>query len=1430
MANFSRVFILIIFLPTLSHTQSQDIRFERISAKQDLSKSEVTCILQDKHGFMWFGSVLGLKRFDGYKFKVYQNVPGNLTSLSNDIVKAIIEDKSGSLWIATLYGGISRFDRSIEQFTHYRVVGNNLPTNRIIRFTSILEDQSGKLWIGTDIGLCYFDRSNKVFRRYVPKPSDPAKLVHARIRILYQDQEDMIWIGTADDGLFRFDPNNQSFTHYKHDPRVENSLSNNSIESITEDNSGNLFFGTRNGLNKFDRQKNNFIRFFYQSVYSKIGAQNEIRALCPADEDLLWIASGEGFFKFDHETGIIIDIPNNPDKNQDLKTHSIKKLYMDRRGTLWIGTYTGDIFKYDPYKTKFLQFASNSEDPHGLTHNFIWGICEDSDGNLWVGTGGGGIYKLEPNQVDDSSPKWINYRYDPNSPQSISNNSVICITEDHEQALWIGTGLGLNKIIYRGINPQNFKKRKNDISFRDNIPESLKTLKYHTIQCIYEDKAKNIWIGTEQGLYKFDRKTESLFDYVSDPDNSKRLGRKSVTCIIESKTGQMWIGTYTSGFYKFDPEREEFIRYLIDPDSPYSNWIFMIYEDSMGFLWLASKRGLNKFNLETGKFIQYTSDFGLPEDDIYAILDDRDGNLWLSSVKGIFRFSPESGEVKSFDTDDGLHSMEFNIFSYYKDKQGWMYFGGINGFTAFHPDSIKYNNHIPKVVLTDFQIYNKTILPGNDSPLKKSISETKEIILTNKQSVFSFEFAALDYHSPQKNKYAYKMEGVDPDWVFTDASSRFATYTNLDPGEYIFTVKGSNNDGLWNEKGTSIKIIITPPWWRTGWAYTSYVFLSLLSIFGVWRFQTNRLKMKHQLEMEHFEAEKLREVDHLKSRFFANISHEFRTPLTLIQGPVKQMSSGEFSGNLKETSGMILRYSDRLLNLINQILDLSKLESGEMKLKVVETDIIKFIKGIVLSFSPLAESKKIILKFSCTENSLIGYIDHDKLEKIVSNLLSNAFKFTPEGGNIEVALSLRGDLATARSTKQSSSFEGEEIATSAGWQTRNDRFLLLSISNTGPGIPAEQLVKIFDRFYQADTIYKKDGEGTGIGLALTKELVEVHHGKIKVESEVNKGTTFTVCLPIEKEHFNPKEIIEEVETGKQISPLISQTEDIRYTTLDSEVQSETSVRTQDASLQSPISDIQSPVSCLRSPLLLIVEDNPDVTSYISSFMEDDYRIITAENGKEGFKKALDKYPDLIISDVMMPDMDGFELCQKIKTDERTSHVPVILLTAKADMDSKIEGLELGADDYVTKPFEARELQIRAKNLIEQRKKLREKFSALIDLNPADIAASSMDEQLLQRLLDVFEEHMEEPEFSIEQLAREIGMSRRHLYRKIKAITNLSTSDFIRILRLQRAAGMLKNASGTISEIAYKVGFNNLSHFSKTFREHFGKLPSEFTKE
>jgi signal transduction histidine kinase/CheY-like chemotaxis protein len=723
------------------------------------------------------------------------------------------------------------------------------------------------------------------------------------------------------------------------------------------------------------------------------------------------------------------------------------------------------------------------------------------------------------------------------------------------------------------------------------------------------------------------------------------------------------------------------------------------------------------------------------------------------------------------------------------------------------------------------------------------------------------------------------MEGFDTDWIYS-GNKHDVTYTNLDPGEYTFRVKGSNSDVIWNEQGAAVRIIITPPWWQTNLAYILYVIFFVLIFSTIWRFQTNRLRMKHQLEIKDLNAKKLEELDTLKSHFFANISHEFRTPLTLILGPVKQMLSGKFVGNVSEQYRMIIRNGERLLQLINQLLDLSKLESGRMSLQVKKTEISKFIKTLVLSFCSLAESKRINLRYNHEDESILGYVDHDKLEKIINNLLSNAFKFTPEGG--EIVVCVKNPLYSPFTKGGGINIHpplypldrGEII--SSPFEKGGQRGIIIKVTNTSPYITPDRLEKMFDRFYsapldkttfkdpetkdqypmgQANTTYKKDpapwdtennvksnnayrtypmGEqGSGIGLALTKELVELHHGTIDVKCNVSNNhppqspfdsgeefdTTFTVQLPIGKEYFNEEEIIEQSSLAKLIDHSPHRITSIQHP--------ETSIPKKSGSPprfgQHPVSRNQKPVSSI-----LIVDDNPDVTSYISSFLKTEYQILTAEDGKIGWQKTLQKYPDLIISDVMMPEMDGFELCKKIKMDERTSHIPVILLTARADIESRIEGFEFGADDYISKPFEADELKVRSRSLIEQRRKLREKFAKIPDVQPVDIAASSKDEQFLKRFMAVFESHISESDFSTAKIAKGVGMSRSNLNRKLRALTNQSTHEFIRTLRLKHAAQLLNKSVGSVADIAYQVGFNNTSHFAKAFREQFGQSPSAFS--
>jgi len=775
---------------------------------------------------------------------------------------------------------------------------------------------------------------------------------------------------------------------------------------------------------------------------------------------------------------------------------------------------------------------------------------------------------------------------------------------------------------------------------------------------------------------------------------------------------------------------------------------------------------------------------------------DDSGNLWLSSHKGLTRYTPEDQTFKNFFKEDGFLTNEFHYRGHFQNKSGQMIFGSSQGLVTFHPDSIKDSDYLPPIVFTDFKISNKQVKPDKHSPLKKHISVSDTIILNHDQNDLSISFASLDFSHPQRNEYTFYLHNLEDSWR-PASRDHTAYYTNLDPGEYVFKVKGTNSDGVWNEKGAALTIIVLPPWWATNWAYILYGILIIGSLYSVRRYELNRQEFKHNWQLQQLEAEKLQEIDRMKSRFFANISHEFRTPLTLIKGPIQQLLAGDFNGNIKKQYQLILRNTNRLLQLINQLLDLSKLDSGKMTFKASRQNIIPLLKGLTLSFESPARQRNIELNFAVGDEEIELYIDQDKFEKIIINLLSNAFKFTSEGGEVGVKVKYPPKSPLDRGDLKHSPFKTVD----------RGGYLPISISNTGAGIESDQLEKIFDRFYQADDSMHRRQEGSGIGLALTKELVELHHGTISVESTPGRGSTFTVFLPLGNSHLSSEELVSDKNIADPIKNIIPDQIETENTT--------------SKKLIPTVGDV---------PKCLIVEDNSDMRNYIYSCLEECYKIIQAENGEEGFQQALKHAPDIIISDVMMPGMDGIQFCSKIKTDERTSHIPVILLTAKASGESKIEGLETGADEYLTKPFDKRELLVRLKNLTEQRQKLREKFRRDTYIQPGEITAISIDEQLLRKAIDVVEENINNPDFDTTVFAREVGMSRMLLNTKIKALTGQTSGEFIRSLRLKRAARLLQQNAGNVSEIAYEVGFQNLSYFTKTFREQFGTTPSHYIND
>ena len=1333
--------------------QPENLRFERLTIEDGLSNNFVAKILQDRRGYMWFGTANGLNKFDGYTFTTYKREPWDSTSLPNSGIGQILVDHEGTLWIGYNGNGICKFDYDTETFTCYK--------NTIKQFAgaiSLNEDQEGSLWIGSNEGLYRFDKSTGTFssENFAPLLVSEAdsSLVSNVINAIYKDKKGTLWLGSHY-GLHQMhlqpagkdQPSQVSFTHYRHDPAHPNSLSDNVVIDILEDHKGVLWVSTENGLNAFNPATAAFSHYYY----SPIKVMNLGGDLAEDLQGHLWLATDSGLVRLNKERTEIVEFKHIPEDPFSIANDHIISMLADRSGTIWVGTLSQGINKANIYQKPFQHYQHHPFLPHSLSVNQVLSITEDKTGTVWIGTYGGGL-----NRFDRQTQTFTHYRHDPEDPRSLGDDNVSNILEDRQGNLWIATTDG-NKPFSR-LDPGTGTFE----SYSEGVYEKLGE---HGIFTIYEDKEGVLWLGTMEGVKSLDRKTGKITHFTHDPPDG--LSAPWVKTIIEDHQGNLWMGT-DKGLNKLDRKTGRFTQYKHDSNddqSITSDEIKCIFQDSQKNLWIGTKGiGLCRFDYATESFEDFTQKRGLPDYTVYSILEDNSGNLWLGTDKGLSCFAPTRQSFTNYNASDGLQSNQFaisyEIGAHAKGRDGTLYFGGINGFNAFDPAKIQPNPYVPPVVITQFKLFDK-LVPGNH--------EAKTMSFSHRENFFSFEFAALNFMNAEKNQYSYRLQNFDYDWI-DSGTRRYASYTNLDPGRYVFQVKGSNNDGLWNEQGASMTIIIHPPWWDTWWAYTLYGLLALGTLWTIRYYEIKRVKLRQRTAY-------LTELDNTKTRFFANISHEFRTPLTLILGPLKDMYEGTFRGDRKAVFGVMIRNGQRLLNLINQLLDISKLEAGKMQLQVMETDLVILLRHIASAYESLAIDKKIKYFFYPEMQELMVYADPEKIEKIVHNLLSNAFKFTPARG--EVILYLK---------------------------TQENRWALISVKDTGSGIPTEKLDKVFDRFYQVDSSQTRTHEGSGLGMALAKELAELHHGHITVESKEGKGTTFTVWLPLGKAHLRPQEIKDTVEVEHPKRVPVDQLKAIEV------VEEE---------------DKATLVAENNNPLILVVEDNADMRHYIRSILENHYQVREAENGKEGILRAQEWMPDLIISDVMMPEMDGFRLCERIKIHELTSHIPVILLTAKADRQSKLTGLETGADDYLAKPFDAQELQLIVRNRIEERRKMRERFGKEIILEPNQISITSLDEKFLRKVLDIIEEHMADEDFTIEDLSKEAGYSQVQFYRKLKALSDQSPSQFLRTIRLKRAAAMLQQKSDTISQIAYGVGFNNLSYFNKCFKEQFGMTPGQY---
>lgn len=1368
---------LLLFYSVPIYSQNQDFRFTHLTTDDGLSQSNVTCILQDSKGFMWFGTFNGLNRYDGYEFEVFHYHPNDAQSVSHNYISALFEDHNGYLWVGTS-DGLNRYDRQTNRFKSYKHQKGNPNSISDNQIETIFEDSKGRLWIGTrNGGLELFNPENESFIHYFHDENDKKSLSSNFIRVLFEDSDGNLWIAHGDGAIDIFNENLHEFVHLSIDGKK---LTDSRISAIVESPDKNIWIGTQgDGLYRLNYENGNArqIAHYLQHSANENGINSNIVLCLMIDhQNKLWIGTEDnGINILDLKTNTFQYCKHDPFNQSSLNHNSIWSIYEDRAGTIWIGTYAYGINLLTGRKSYFQHYKHHPGNDNCLSHDMVNAFVEDEDGNLWIATDGGGLDCFERR-----NNRFVQYN---RQNSNIGTDVIVSLFEDSRGRLWVGTWAdGLYQ----------FDKKSN--TFIRHITEN-DGLASNRILNISEDKDGGLWLSTFWGgltYFNIDNGMTKVYK-----KNNSGLSDNDVRVTIQDFDGNLWIGTDV-GVDFLNLATKSFISYKHndqDENNLSSGFVHTIIQTGDSTIWIGTTSGLNKFDRKTQTFVYYNTANGLPDDEIKCIIEDKDDILWLSTNRGISLFDTKSGKFKNYDVSDGLQGNEFNARSGIKTARDEIIFGGNNGFNIFLPDNLKNNAYIPPVIITDFKIFNKPVpIGGKNSPLQKHISATQRLTLSYRDAVFSLEFVALNYISPEKNQYAYMMQGFESNWNYVK-STRTATYTNLDPGDYIFRVKGSNNDGIWNEAGVSLKIKIDPPFWKTWWAYLIEALLALAIIGFVLNYFISRQRLRNALKMEQLELEKMYELDQMKTQFFANISHEFHSPLTLILSPLEKLITSRKTDDKTQNSLKLIHHNaQRLQRMTNQLKDFQKIETGDLHLSLSKGNIIHFIEEIVYSFRDYAIDHYIRFQFRAEQGDVIAWFDPDKLDKIIYNLLSNAFKFTPDEGAITVAVSI---LSSEMLTKL------DQV------KDRAARYIEISVQDSGIGIPEDKIEHIFQRYYRVEDDDGHRYEGSGIGLAFVYELVKLYGGEIAVSSKEGHGAKFTVQIPIDEQYLEENQLVGEF----NVAPFeISTSQNLPATDLKEFETSEL------AKQETPVKDI---------PIILLVEDDKEIRKYIKNSLESKYRVICAEDGLEGFNKAVKIIPDLIICDIKMPEISGTQLCKKVRQDEKTSHIPVVLLTAYSEHEYKIEGLIRGADAYLTKPFSIDVLEAQISNLLESRRQLKEKFSREILLEPKKVAIQDIDEKFLQRVMETIEKHIADDKFNAEILSKKVGMSRMQLYRKLRGLTDQTVHEFIRSIRLKRAVQLLEQKRMTITEVAYEVGFNDLTYFARCFRKQYQKSPSEY---
>lgn len=1338
------IWIMVAWLCIITAAAQENYPVTYLGIEHGLSNNSVSCIYQDHHGFMWFGTYDGLCRYDGYGFKVFRNQINDENSLINNRVSAICEDEDNHIWVGTKKG-LCFYDNVKLKYSRVSYTSWNEPGVKhkiTIPVNELEADKKGNVLIGTaGNGLLLYKRG-AAYAQQIPFKNGKSTLSDYHVQGVWMDEHEKLWAFIHTKGICVYNSASNELTLVNGTEK--------SGTSLVGDNLGNLWITIPSGLVKYHIATNEF--YYYKTGAEKLATQS-IMSIAMDKSQRLWLATdGAGINVLHTCTGKIDHLLPGQHKKA-ITSASVATIFEDKDARIWIGTLRGGINIIDPKPNRFTTISQDPLNANSLTDNFVLSLGEGVKDEIWVGTDGGGLSRW-----NRKLHQFTNYKKEGNP---LGCDFVTAICRDDENAMWFGTyGGGIScysNNVFKRYYCRNEKRGWND----------------NYVWTLYKDSKGTLWAGAlEGGLYRYDR-LQDRFELFDDK-------LRYILTLKEDKAGVLWGGSYDE-LFKIDQVNKKHVSW------PMANPVRAIHTGQEGVLWIGTEgSGLLQYHVGRNKFTAFTEADGLSNNSVLTIQEDRRGNLWLGTFYGISKFSGADKGFQNFYQSDGLQSNQLNYNAALTTSGGELLFGGIKGFNIFYPDSIRFGSDMPMLRLTGLKIDNRSIEQDNSFTGNKALADLTEISLPYDKAVISIEYAALEYLTADKISYAYLLEGWDKGWNYV-GKLRTANYSHLREGKYTLRIKSTNGEGLWNTQERVVQITVFPPWYRSWWAYLLYIGV-ITGVIAVYiRYKNKQAQLAYEVKLAHLNAEREGELNRRKFDFFTNIAHEFRTPITLIINPIKDFLYKPDALTGPAEMKMVYRNSKRLLSLVDQLLLFKKADSGLDELRVVSLHLNHICREVFLCFTQQAKSQQINYRFESAADQIEVYADREKLEIAIFNLISNAMKFTPAGGSIWVRLK------------------------------ENEQNIELSVEDTGCGIPDEVGERLFERFYQSKHNESSLKAGFGIGLFLAKTFVEAHKGQLEYTTKLEHGTTFCITLLKGQEHFEPAQIFRE---GARKSGMLEELT-VEDTIPLPEAQEETLLSKRDVSMDTLI---------IGGHKMLLVDDNEEIRAYLRQVFKENFTLFEACNGKEGLAMAKQHMPDIIISDIVMDEMMGIEFCQAIKEDPALSHMQLILLTGSSSAEIKLKGLECGADDYITKPFERDLLLARVSNLLKSRNNLQRYFYNEITLQKNDLSISEDYKVFLERCIETVEANIDRDDFSIKLFAKEMGMSHSNLYKRVRQVSGQSINSFIRFIRLRKAAGLLISTDCNVNEAAFQVGIADGKYFRNQFAKLFGMNPSEYKKK